>query len=226
METAQSVSLLQIALTAASSLIVALIGLYVGLRVDRSRQRKKQKKLYVYVLRSIYYDYKKNLDLQCQLHAYLFVKILPSFSLELSRKTALVQALVPVCLNFNLLDRISDGYFELVHVQRRLDQLQQSYHSAGFEFLRSGTYTLINNDIRLIFGILLEIIDEVRQRSDKSEGIDRLPEDYLTRKFEEFQNDQGVLSRAKGQKIDLSRRDRFDLVKSGLDAEASGSAPP
>jgi len=223
MKTNQSISFFQIFWPAVSSLIVALILFLIGLLVDRRNQKKKQGKLYISVLRSIHYDYKKNLGLLCQLHAYLFVRILPSFTLELSRKDELLKTLIPICLNFNLLDHVSDGYFELVHIQRRLDQVIQSYQSTKFESLLFGAYSLINIDIRKIFGVLSEIIEEVNKRSDKSEGIDKLPEHYLTQKFEEFQNNPDISSTAKDQHIDLSKRDRFDSFAFGGKTQASGS---
>ena len=157
------------------------------------------------------------------MHAYLFVRILPSFTLELSRKDELLKTLIPICLNFNLLDRISEGYFELVHIQRRLDQVIQSYGSSELESLLRGTYALINIRIQFIFEILLEIIDEIRKRGGRGKGIAQLQEGYLRCKFEEFQNDPEILPIAKRKGIDLSKRDRFDSFAFGEKTQASGS---
>jgi len=224
MQLNQSISFFGIFWPAFSSFVAALILFGIGLWINRWRQKRKQEELYVSILRSIHYDYRKNLDLLCQLHAYLFVRILPSFKLELSRKDELLKTLIPICLNFNLLDRISEGYFELVHIQRRLDQVIQSYGSSEFESLLRGTHTLMNIRIQFIFEILSEIIDEIREKGGN--GIVQLPEDYLEKKFEEFQKDPEILSAAKAQGIDLSRRNRFYLNFPMLKTQASGSANP
>jgi hypothetical protein len=192
---------------------------------ESEKKRENQKRLYLSVLRAIYCDFKKNLDLMCQLHAYLYVKLAPSFSLELSWKGALIETLVPVCLNFSLLDSIYDGYFEFIHIQTRVDQYRQSYGNPLYDTLRKGAYALINNDIRRIFGILSEIAEEINTRSVTEERIDKLPEDYLTKKFQEFQEDPDVVSGATRQGIDLSNRDRFDGVPV-LKTQPSGSEMP
>jgi hypothetical protein len=226
MEATQSISFFDRLWPQVCSLVIALFILFVGLLVDRSRQKKRQKKLYVSILRSIHYDYKKNLDLLCQLHAYLFVEVLPSFSMELSRSTALVQNLVPVCLNFSLLDRISHGYYELRHIQDRLDVVRKTFGSIRYDPLRRGTQALIHNDIRVIFEILLEINTEIRQKGDKSTGVEPPGDDYLTMKYGEFQNDPEVTAIAKKGNINLSTRDRFDLSTPLPKTRASGNEEP
>lgn len=119
--------IIQILLPALFSSIVIICIFIIEKRRERKKERENQKKLYLSVLRTIYCDFKKNLDLMCQLHAYLYVKLAPSFSLELSWRGALIETLVPVCLNFSLLDSIYDGYFELIHIQARVDQYRQLY---------------------------------------------------------------------------------------------------
>lgn len=222
----QSVSFFDRLWPQVSSLVIALILFFVGVLVDRMRRRKKEKKLYVSLLRSIYYDYKKNLDLLCQLHAYLFLAILPSFSLELSRKDALVQTLVPVCLNFKLLDNISDGYFELVHIQNRLDHLSRSAATDKWSPLLRGTYQLIHNDIRFVFGIMKLIAQEMRRIDPTGSSISSPSEDDLKERFDKWQQDPDIVKISQRSGADLSTRERFYEEGFSLRTEQSGCEEP
>jgi hypothetical protein len=221
----QGSNFLQILLPTLISSVVIISIFVIDKIIQRIRTRRNQKRLYLSVLRAIYYDFKKNLDLMCQLHAYLYCKLLPSFSLELSWKGALIETLVPVCLNFSLLNRIYYGYFELVHIQTRVDQYRESYGNRLNDTLRKGTYALINNDIKRIFGILSEIAKEVNTKAASKERIDELPEDYLAEKFREFQEDLDVMSTATKHEIDLSKRERFDGLPAP-ETQASGNEVP
>jgi hypothetical protein len=222
----QGSNFLQILLPTLISSVVIIIIFIIDKRIERKKARSNQKRLYLSVLRAMYCDFRKNLDLMCQLHTYLYSKLQPSFSLELSWKDALIETLVPVCLNFSLLDRIYYGYFELVHIQARLDQYRQSYGNQLNDTLRKGAYALINNDIRRIFGILSEIAEEVNTRSVTEERIDKLPEDYLAKKFQEFQQDRDIISAATRNGIDLRNRDRFDVDISIVKTQPSGNEMP
>jgi hypothetical protein len=223
MDSTQSIGLFEKFRPDLSSLVVGLVLFVVALLVNRWIQSKRQKKSYSSVLRSIYSDFKKNLDLLCQLHSYLFVEVVPSFSLELSRSAASVQNLAPVCLNFGLLDRISHGYYELRHIQERLDVVRGSFGSLEYDPRRRGTHALIHNDITIIFQILSEINTEIRENSDKSARVDPLADDYLTKKFEEFQKDPQLVAIAREKNINLSSRPMFDRPQPLPKTQASGN---
>ena len=225
-ERVQSNSFLGTYLPHGLSFITALTVFGIGIWSDRKSKRKKRENLYLSLLRSIHYDYKKNLDSLCQLHAYLFLAVLPSFSLELSRKDALVQTLIPVCFNFELLDRISDGYFELVHIQNRLNHLPRAAGTDRWTHLLVGTRQLIHNDIMFIFKISGLISEEMRMRARKAEGFPHLPEDYLKQKFDEWQKNSDIIAIARQQETDLLERSKFYHEGVGSETQASGSVPP
>jgi hypothetical protein len=107
-----------------------------------------------------------------------------------------------------------------------LEQFRQAYGTQHIDTLRRGTYALITNDIRRIFGILSEIAQEVNTRSVSGERIDKLPEHYLAKKFQEFQQDRDVVSVATRNGIDLRNRDRFDVDIPIVKTQPSGNEMP
>src|SRR5271157_2732430 len=63
------------------SLFVAIISFLISQRYFRHKDEKAKEEDYYSILTAISQEVKHNLDLECQIHAYLYVKILPTFTL-------------------------------------------------------------------------------------------------------------------------------------------------
>lgn len=153
-------------------------------------------------------EVKRNLDLECQLHAYLFVYILPTFSLSFFITDRIFAELTTVCLNFDLLKKIFHKYFEYEHIQNRIDRITELSNEKSNAREFNGTWLLVNTNIKDSFNLYNKITNEINSFF-KKEKLDELPDSYLKKKYNQFQFDLPLLALAKKAKIDLNRRPKF-----------------
>jgi hypothetical protein len=211
-------------LPAVFTLIVALMSFILSQVYFRYLDRRKAREKYVGILRVILDEVRRNLDLECQLHAYLYVNTLPTFGLSLFVTDRIFSQLTTVCLNFDLLKEIFRKYFEYRHIQNRVDriirisnELTQIKSSRPVDHdrehnierrLRSdrgGTISLIGGNVKLSFDLHNSIVDEINLLT-KTNQISHLPSNYLEEKYNQFQTDPDVVKAAELFNIDLSQR--------------------
>jgi hypothetical protein len=213
-------------------LIIGIVSFFlsqIGIRhIDKRRSREK----YLGYLRVIRADIKRNLDLFCQLHAYLYVRAVPTFQLTLFVGGEIFSGISTICLNYDLLDEIFYRYFDYRHIQNRLDRIleisnelneirsqssinqdQKHRTERELESQMGGTLMLIEGNIKYSFNSYNQITAEISLRDKKSRLVE-LSNNYLKDKFEKFQTSPDVLAAVKyaegqGRIIDLSKRPRF-----------------
>jgi hypothetical protein len=212
-------------LPALLTLLIGIISFFLSQIYMRSLDKKKAKIKYVGILKVLSEEIKRNLDLECQLHAYLYVDILPTFGLSFFITDKMFSELTSVCLNYDLLKKIFHKYFEYHHIQNRLDITIQSARDLenvkgdSYELLlrknryaseKGGTYLLIQGNIKGSFEIYNEIIREIK-KYDKVSKLSELPSNYLEIKYYEFQKHPDVLSVIEHRlsKDYLEKRDKF-----------------
>jgi hypothetical protein len=103
----------------------ALLVFFLTRNYDKRKEKYRRDNIYRALLHFIYMDLKKNIELLVQMHACLLEKSYPSFQLQLSQKDALLNAIIPVCCDWNLIEKIRNAYYELEHVQSRINQLHE-----------------------------------------------------------------------------------------------------
>jgi hypothetical protein len=201
------------------ALILAILSFFISQMYLRYLDKKRSREKYIGILRVLAEEIKRNLDLECQLHAYLFVGILPTFSLSFFITDKIFSELTAVCLNYDLLKEIFHNYFEYQHIQNRIDRMiliaserdeikkyqvvdrwtamtalssvHERYNSES-----NSTIQLIQSDIKGSFILYNNIVGEINLRVERDKMIP-LPDNYLESKFIEFQTDPTVVTAAK-----------------------------
>jgi hypothetical protein len=223
-------------------LVPAILTLMIGIlsfflsqlyirHLDKIRSREK----YLGYLRVIREEIKRNLDLLCQLHAYLYVNAYPTFKLSFFVGDEIFSGISTICLNYELLNEIFYRYFDYRHIQNRLDRIQNirmelseiksqgaidqyRKHNAEGE-LRSeigGTIGLIEGNIAVSFNTYNQATDEMNIYL--KEKLTKLPVNYLNEKYDQFQVSPDVLGalsilKSLDPNVNLDNRAKFYLRK-------------
>ncbi|MEG8947486.1 hypothetical protein [Rosettibacter firmus] len=219
--------LMKYLLPALFTLIVGIVSFLLSQLYLRHLDKKRSKDKYIGILKVLSEEVKRNLDLECQLHAYLYVRLLPTFGLSFFITEKIFAELTTVCLNYDLLKKIFHKYFEYRHIQNRLDKILTSYKeleetkkvrddsfnsifaATKYSSEINGTILLIQGNIKGSYELYNEIIREIHFYDDKAQ-VKELPSTYLQIKYDEFQNDSAVKSSAKRIDLDyLDKREKF-----------------
>ena len=162
-------------------------------------------------LRVIREEIKRNLDVLCKHHAYLYVGLPPTFTLSSFVNEELFSRLTLVCLNHELLNAIFNRYFEFKHIRNRVNQIiklhnqldevrsqdpvnQTRKHSIekALNKEKDGTLEVVGENIRACLKVYNEISVEINKRDIKVK-LRELPSGYLRGKFDEYQHDQYII---------------------------------
>ncbi|MEE9554031.1 MAG: hypothetical protein V3W18_07000 [candidate division Zixibacteria bacterium] len=214
------------------SILIGVLSFSGSQLLFRIRDKTRSREKYSGYLRVIREEVKRNLDLLCQLHAYLYVRLFPTFNLSSFVNEEIFSRLTAVCLNHELLNKIFYRYFEYRHIRNRLDRIfklldefeeitfripinQDSKHAVERTLKNEieGTIRLIGENIRASLKAYNEITVEINSR-DKKGILEELPSVYLQEKYDLFQKDDDVL-RAEAEIIKLyphlvlSKRPKF-----------------
>jgi len=200
-------------------LVGSLLTYYLGYRQDKNRKDARYSSLLL-ILKE---ETKHNLDLECQIHAYLYARLIPSFDLDLYFGNNLLLEFTNICIKQDVLKNLFRNYFEYTHIQQRLSSFRMPPHSslgilevlpvesgeALSEVLTNdilGGAELVRRNIRRTLNFYNFIIDELHSIGIK--GI-RLTESYLTEMYEESQQIPDVINSATYQGIDLNDRPAY-----------------
>lgn len=215
-------------LPALLTLMIGILSFFLTQMYLRRIDDNKAKDKYVGILKVLSEEIKRNLDLECQLHAYLYVGIIPTFGLSFFITDNIFSDLTSVCINYDLLKKIFHKYFEYRHIQNRLDktsraaeelyeakkdnsdQTRLTYASWYYSDEKEGTYLLIQGNIKGSFEIYNEIVREINSY-DKKSYLFELPNDYLEKKYYEFQTHPDIVKATEHKfgKDYLGKRDKF-----------------
>lgn len=209
------------------TLIIGVISFYLSQVYSKYLERKRAKEKYVGNLKVILEEIKRNLDLECQLHAYLYVGLLPTFGLSFFISDKIFTELSSVCLNYDLLKRIFQKYFEYRHIQNRIDKTIQKAKQieeviknepknqdkidlvdSMYQSERLGTIALIQGNIKGSYALHNSIVSEIND-IEKNGHIDSLQNNYLQLKYEEFQNESDINKAVQQNGIDMKKRGKF-----------------
>ena len=208
------------------TLIVALISFWLTQLYFRNQNNKNMLNEYCDLLQYISSEVKRNLDLECQIHAYLFSGLLPTFRLTFFGLD-IFKELARVSLNNGLLNDIYQGYFYFQHIQDRIDltfkkdeiffELSTTLPKEAnevkkakkrYDSVKSGTEELIRGNVKESFELYNSILKELKKFKPNTNLI-LLSEEYLEKKYIEYQKDRVVLEAAKMHGIDIRNRPRF-----------------
>lgn len=185
------------------TLVIGIISFFISQLYMKCLDRKRAEEKYLGNLKVILEEIKHNLDLECQLHAYLYVNILPTFSLSFFIADKIFSELFTVCFNYDLLKQIFYKYFEYKHIQNRIDEtcakakevediMTGDSTSEKKEVLKSiyeskllGTLSLIHGDIKNSYKLYNNIVIEITAR-EKNSLINCLSDDYLKKSMMNF----------------------------------------
>lgn len=214
------------------SLIVGIISFILTQWIFRKRDKTRSRNKYVNFLMVIRFEIKRNIDLLCALHAYIYVDANPTFSLSNFVSGEIFSKLTSVCLNQKLLDEIFYRYFDYKHIQNRIDRIirfseelkviksmnsinhnQEHAIEASLRNERGGAMQLIEGNIRVGFTTFNQITDEINLR-DTKKNLKVLPSEYLRKKYDEFQeapNIKAIADRKRNNapNFDLNNRPKF-----------------
>ncbi len=193
-----------------SGLIIGVISFLLTQIYFRYRDKNRARQQYIGYLRTIRDEIKRNLDLLCQLHAYLYVNGHPTFGLSSFVNEDIFSRLTVVCLNHELLNEVFYRYFDYRHIQNRLNRIAtirndlaeirsheavnhiRKHNAEGR--LRSeigGTIGLIEGNIAVSFNTYNQATDEMNIYLKKK--LSKLPVNYLKDKYDQFQISPDVL---------------------------------
>lgn len=193
-------------------------------RLDKKRRREE----YVGLLKVILEEVKRNLNLECQLHAYFHVGIMPTFGLSFFISDNVFKEFTKVCENYDLLRLLFHKYFEYRHIQNRIDRtikrneqvdeilIQRDSIKNSNEWRlatgiyheeRLGTCELIRGNVRGSLDLYNVIVKEIK-KFEKSQTYSELPLSYLDQKYDEFQKTEYIIKVAQQNKINLNAREK------------------
>ena len=206
------------------ALLVGFISFMSSQLWFRRKDKKQKEDDYCSLLRVTAEEVKRNLDSECQMHAYFYVGLVPTFDLSFYVSDNVFQELTKICKNYDLLQQLYQKYFEYTHIQNRIqrtrsiqDRLKSQILSgitptkkglAEFQIERQGTAALIHGNIHGSWNLYNSIIHEL-QTFNKHEHLRSLELNYLDDKFEYFQNERDVVTVAQRKGVDLSQRERY-----------------
>ena len=211
------------------TLIFGIISFFLSQLYIRHLDRIRSRDKYLGYLRVIREEIKRNLDLMCQLHAYLYVRATPTFKLSFFVGDDMFSGISTICLNYELLNEIFYRYFDYRHIQDRLDKIikitndlkeirahsavdheQEHLAERSLESERGGTIMLISGNTRVSFNTYNQITDELNSRNKRA-NLKKLPDNYLKELYDKFQVDEAVVNAVKfyGDRADLSKRPKF-----------------
>lgn len=104
-------------------LVVAVVAIFIGRAVQVYFQRRKRKRDYRALLRVVLEEIDRNIGLLVQIDAYLYVGIIPSFSLSLLAPTHVFRELLLAADDYGRISTVFDVYFEYQHIEDRLGQV-------------------------------------------------------------------------------------------------------
>lgn len=214
-------------LQALLTVLVALVLFIIYQMYFKRRDRNIRRKEYNGLLRILADDVMRNLNFECQLNAYVFVGIEPSFKLSFLPKDLIFKDLVTISDNYLLLNRIFTKYYELKHIQDRVNEVYLKRTAlteliskkivSGPEFdraklmcddSRDGTTELIRGNIRGTFELYNEIVNEIEANCKKNK-LKKLNVKILDELYDKHQNENVVMFVAKQENIDLTKRNKF-----------------
>jgi hypothetical protein len=206
--------LLKYILPSVITLFIGIVSFTISQIYFKRQERTRLKERYIGYLRVIGDEVKRNLDLMSQLHAYIYVGILPSFRLSDFVNSDVFGQLTTVCLNHDLLNGIFYQYFEYRHIQARIDRILnwkieldeiQAHSPKDFDRERyveksireeaEGTLKLIEQNIINSYNIFNRISTEIKTLDHKIK-ITELHVEYLKKQYENYQTDKVVLDAA------------------------------
>lgn len=109
--------------TLAHPLVVAVFVLFLGIFLEQGLRRRRRQREYKAWLHVVADEVQRNLRLLAQTDAYLFVGIIPSYSLSLFAPAHAFQRLSILSRGKLQLRRIFTLYFEYEHIQSRISDL-------------------------------------------------------------------------------------------------------
>lgn len=107
----------------AHPLVVAVIVFFLGRSVEQWVQRRRRQKNYEAWIRVVADEVHRNLRLLAQTDAYLWVGIIPSYSLSLFAPTHAFRELSLLSRHHSVLNDLFGLYYEYQHIQDRLSEL-------------------------------------------------------------------------------------------------------
>lgn len=205
------------------TLIIGIISFFLSQIYFRYRDKKKDKEEYLSLLSVTAEEVKRNLDSECQIHAYLYVNIMPTFELSFFVPANIFKELTRICDNYDLLKNLYQKYFEYRHIQDRIDRTKKINDHIGtiqisgstvrqnlqrnFIAERNGTTELIRGNIRGSLELYNFLIQELAK--SKRYRLNQLSIKYLDEKFDYFQTCNEVQTAAQQQNINLQERQRY-----------------
>lgn len=201
------------------TLIVGVLAFFLSQVYFRYRDREKREKDYLSLLSVTAEEIKRNLDSECQMHAYLYVNIMPTFELSFFVPENIFKELTNICQNYDLLKNLFKKYFEYRHIQNRVgrtktlwdtltnqpsppQQMQQKYANE-----RDDTAELIRGNIKGSFDTYNSIVAELKGL--KEHDLSALSERFLDERYDYFQNSTEVQTAATQQSINLQARKKY-----------------
>lgn len=200
------------------TLIVGVLSFFFAQLYFRRLDKNKKKKDYLSLLTVTAEEIKRNLDSECQMHAYLYVNIMPTFELSFFVPDNIFKELTNVCENYHILKNLYHKYFEYRHIQNRVNRTKtlldtlirqpldpQIYRR--YENERDDTAELIRGNIKGSFDTYNSIVQELKD--SKEHDLVALPDTYLDQKFDYFQNSPEVRAAATQHNINLQDRKKY-----------------
>jgi len=208
------------------TLIIAVISFFLSQLYFRIKDKNLDIKKYLSHLKIIVEEIKRNLDFECQLHAYIYVNIMPTFGLSFFVSQNILYDFSRISKNYTILKALFAKYFEYNHIQNRINQLYevaekvaqlQADTTTGAQTLQKwldrydnekiGTLKLINGNIPGSLNLYNSIIEEISKYETQSE-YKILESSYLDEKYDEYQADVDVVGSAQYSRIDLNNREK------------------
>jgi len=208
------VSLLDHVLTFAGALAVAIIAFLVSQRLTARESREAVRVEYCSLLKVVAEEVLRNLELECQIHAYIYAGLSPTFRMSLVAPGTVFRRLSAIHEDSSLLRLIFREYYEFQHIDDRLSyardareivaqtvrqtmsgEVAQRHQAARVEYdsKRGGVAKLANSHTVRAWRLYNELVREL-ELHQQAEGFDRLPDDYLLKRHEAWQNDPDTVS--------------------------------
>ena len=178
-------------------IVVGIVLLILGRVVEHWLQRYRRRQLFREWLHVVADEIKRNLRLLAQTDAYLYVGLIPTYSLSLFAPEHAFREMSLASRGHPILNRLFSIYYEYQHIQDRLTQLDElnkqriaaqgqprssSVSGSGaspLPALMQATRQLVRNNICPSF--------ELHQELARTIGIDLLPADHLKKLHADFQ---------------------------------------
>lgn len=200
-------------------LFVAFAVFFLTQLVFRAHEARSRTNAYCSHLRVVASEVKKNLDLRCQLHAYFFVHLLPSFDMSLFAEKHVLPSLAAHSKNDALLRMVFNDYFECGHIQNRLqaartmklgptpDAIKAMLAKSAFDSYCDRSAEIINGSIQGALELYNAILAEL-QAMKSACSLSPLALEYLDDRYDYFQTERFVMQAIERGHVDISQRPR------------------